>query len=184
MAALIGVAGLAFSAYGSSKSKSAAKEAGREGQIAKEFEAKQLERQAVASLGSAQRTMLAERRRKELVVSRAQALAAFGGGGVSDPTVQNIVSDIEGEGAYREAIALYQGEDEARKLNESAYLSRKEGAVIRRGGQAQARAYQAQGISTALQGASSLYTKYSQSQTNATTAGRNSTLASGTTLNT
>ena len=183
MAALVGVIGLGVSLYGSSRSASAAKKAGKEGQRAKEFEAMQLERQANASLGSAQRTMLAERRRKELVISRAQALAAFGGGSVSDPTVQNIISDLEGEGAYREAIALYQGEDESRKLNESAYLSRKEGAVIRRGGRETARAYQAQGISTALQGASSLYTKYSQSQTNKTTAGRTGTLASGTSLN-
>lgn len=183
MAALVGVLGLAVSVYGSQQSSVAAEKAGKEGQRAKEYEAKQYEKQATAVIGSAQRTMLAERRRKEMVVSRAQALAAFGGGSVSDPTVQNIVSDLEGEGAYREAIALYQGEDESRKLNEAASLSRREGAVIRKGGRSLSRAYQAQGISTALQGASSLYTRYSQNQANQATAGRTSTLASGTSLN-
>lgn len=161
---------------GSAMSASAARKAGKAGQQAKEFEATQYERQAPQAIASAQRVMLNERRNKELIVSRAQALAAFGGGSVADPTVQNIIADLSSEGAYREAVALYQGEDEARRLHEAAYLARVEGDVIRKGGSAQAKAYQAQGVAAAASGASSLYTKYSQNNTN-------KTLASGTGVN-
>ncbi len=179
MAALFGVIGTVASVGGSAMSSAAARKAGKAGQQAKEYEATQYERQAVSSIASAQRNMLDERRRKELVISRAQALAAFGGGGVHDVTVQNIIADIDNEGSYREAVALYQGEEESRKLNEAARLARIEGRVIRKGGQAQAKAYAAQGVATAAQGFSSLYTKYSQN-TNTT---KYNTLSSGTGTN-
>lgn len=151
---------------GSAMSSSAARKAGKAGQAAKEYEARQYEKQSVQSVASAQRDMLSERRNKELVVSRAQALAAFGGGGTADPTVVNIIADLEGEGAYRETVALYQGEQEAKKLREAARLARIEGDVIKKGGQAQAKAYTAQGVAAAGQGISSLYSKYSQNTTN------------------
>lgn len=161
---------------GSAMSASAARKAGKAGQQAKEYEATQYEKQAVQSVASGQRDMLAERRRKELVVSRAQALAAFSGGGASDPTVVNLIADLEGEGAYREAVALYRGEEEGKKLREAARLARVEGDVIKKGGQAQAKAYTAQGVAAVGQGVSSLYSKYSQSTTN-------KQLASGTGVN-
>lgn len=183
MAALIGVLGLVASVGGSAMQSSAARKSGKDGQEAKEFEAKKYEAQGVQAIASAQRDMLNERRKKELVISRAQALAAFGGGGVNDPTVQNIIADIDNEGAYREAVALYQGEEESRKLNEAAYLSRKEGAIIREGGNALAKAHAIQGVSSAAQGASSLYSKYNQGKYNSAQAGRNTTLATGTGLN-
>ena len=164
MAALIGVIGLVASVGGSAMQGEAARRAGKAGQEQKEYEAARYEQQAVQEVASAQRDMLEERRRKELVVSRAQALAAFGGGGVSDPTVQNIIADLDSEGAYREAVALYQGKESARQLHQSADLARLEGRNIRQGGKDLAAAYTVQGIASAAQQASSLYTKYSQSQ--------------------
>lgn len=173
ISAIAGVAGSAMQA-------NAAREAGKAGQEAKEYEAKRYEEQAIASVASAQREMLNERRKKELIVSRAQALAAFGGGSVNDPTIQNIIGDLDGEGAYREAIALYQGEEEARKLNTAAGLSRMEGLNLRKGGEATSRAYAIQGVSSAISSASSLYAKYNQGAYNAAQAGRTTTLATGT----
>lgn len=175
MAALIGVlpylsaiAGVA----GSALSANAARNSGKLGQEAKEYEAQQYESRAIASVASAQRDMLNERKNKELIISRAQALAAFGGGGVNDPTVQNLIADIDNEGAYREAVALYRGEEEARKLNEAASLSRREGVIIMEGGKVQAMAYAVTG----------LYGKYNQKY-NAEQAGKTATLSTGTGLN-
>lgn len=183
LAAVLPYISLIAGVGGSAMQANAAREAGKAGQEAKEYEADRYEEQAIASVASAQREMLNERRKKELIVSRAQALAAFGGGGVNDPTVQNIIGDLDGEGAYREAVSLYQGEEEARKLNLAAGLSRLEGANIRKGGEAQSRAYAIQGIASAASSASSLYSKYNQGKYNATQAGRNTTLATGTGLN-
>ena len=183
MAALVGVIGLVAGVAGSAAQANAARKSGKRGQQAKEYEARQYETQAIQSVASAQRDMLNERKKKELVVSRAQALAAFGGGGVSDPTVQNIISDIDSEGAYREAVALYQGEEEARKLNEAASLARKEGVIIREGGNELAKAHAIQGVASAAQGISSLYGKYNQGRYNSQQAGRTTTLATGTGLN-
>lgn len=183
LAAVLPYISLIAGVGGSAMQASAAREAGKAGQEMKELEAQNYEAQAVQSVASAQREMLNERRRKELVVSRAQALAAFGGGGVNDPTVQNIIGDLEGEGAYREAIALYQGEEEARKLEYAAGLSRLEGLNLRKGGEAQSRAYAIQGVASAVQSASSLYSKYNQAKYNSTQAGRTTTLATGTGLN-
>ena len=160
MALLLGAASLFAGVGGSALSSRGQRRAGKLGQQAKEYEAQTYERQAKNVVGAAQVDMLNERRNKELIASRATALAAAGGGGVHDTTVQNIISDINSEGAYREAVALYRGEDEARKLTEAARLSRMEGATIRKGGQAQSRATVIQGAGNALGGASSLYGKY------------------------
>lgn len=179
ISAIGGIASVA----GSAAQAKAARKSGRLGQEQKEYEAKQYEKQAIQSVASSQREMLDERRKKELVISRAQALAAFGGGGVSDPTVQNIIADIDGEGAYREAVALYQGESEAAKLTEAANLSRREGAIIRKGGKDLARAHEIQGVVSAAQSVTSLYGRYNQGRYNTQQAGRTTTLATGTGVN-
>lgn len=70
---------------------------------------------AVQTRASAQRAALEESRQAELKASRAVAVAAAGGGGVDDPTVINILEDIEAEGAYRSAVAMYEGESLARQ---------------------------------------------------------------------
>lgn len=84
------------------------------------LEAQQLRQQAGDSIASSQRAALEEKRRVDLVQSRALAVAAAGGGSASDPTVVRILSDLEGEGAYRAAVALYGGEDRAAKLRAAA----------------------------------------------------------------
>ncbi len=59
-------------------------------------------------------------RRTDLLTSRALAVAAASGGGASDPTVVNLMSGIAAEGAYRKAVALYRGDEEARSLEQRA----------------------------------------------------------------
>lgn len=87
------------------------------------LKAKQLERQADKAIEVSKRAAAEERRKKDLIASRALALAAAGGG-ASDPTTVRILADIEGEGAYRESVALYEGKEEARTLREGAALTR------------------------------------------------------------
>lgn len=63
-----------------------------------------------------QRASFEEKRKAEFLASRALAVAAAGGGGADDPTVTKIISDINGEGAYRSALAMYDAEEQSRKI--------------------------------------------------------------------
>ncbi len=56
------------------------------------------------------------KRLKETMASRAIALAAFGGGGVDDPSIQMLVGDLNAEGEYRILSRLYVGMSEAAGL--------------------------------------------------------------------
>lgn len=90
-------------------------------------EARQLEGQAVVERATSQRQAMEERRQARLLQSRSLAVAAASGGGADDPTVVNIMSDLEGEGEYRALTALYEGETEAQGLEAQARARRKEG---------------------------------------------------------
>lgn len=90
-------------------------------------EARQLEGQAIVERATSQRDAMEQRRQARLLTSRALAVAAASGGGADDPTVVNIMSDLEGEGEYRALTALYEGETEAQGLEAQARARRKEG---------------------------------------------------------
>ena len=77
----------------------------------------------------AQREAFEEKRRTDLLVSRAVAVA---GGGAGDPTVLDIISDIEGEGAYRAAVAVYGGEARAQQLEYEGGLAAAQGKEVRK----------------------------------------------------
>jgi hypothetical protein len=149
-----------------------------------EFEAQQLERNAITEIATAQRAAGEERRRAGIAESRALALAAASGGGASDPTVVRIMSELSGEGAYRSAVALYEGEERARQMLLGAEARRIEGRYGLEGGLASARAYQTIATGSLLTGAGkigmTLYDKYgglgpnAEPRTNTTnTAGTN-----------
>jgi len=95
-------------------------------------EAAQLEVQAGTERAISQRSAMEERRQARLVASRGVAVAAASGGGVDDPTVVNLLADIEGEGEYRALTALYNGEEEARGLEGQAKARRKEAKNVKR----------------------------------------------------
>jgi len=146
-----------------------AEKLGRMGREQKEFEARQLDQQAGQVFAASQRDMLDERKRTELIASRALAIAAAGGG-AADVSAVNIIADIRGEGAYREALAIYKGEEEAQRLREAARLTRKEGKTIEKGGLDQKRAYNTQAISYGVKGAGSMYERYNTRRTTKTPA--------------
>ena len=137
----------------------------------REFEAEQQRVAAGQEQASAQRAALEEERRGRLIASRALAVAGASGGGVSDPTIINLLADLEGESAYRSAVSIYQGEDRARQLRMGADASTYEAAVTRQGGEMRAAAYRMQArqagfgaAGTLMSGGSKLLEKYGGTQ--------------------
>jgi hypothetical protein len=90
-------------------------------------EAGQLKTQAGLERATSQREAMEERRQARLLNSRALAVAAASGGAVDDPSVVNLMADIDAEGEYRALTQLYEGETEARGLEAQAKARRKEG---------------------------------------------------------
>lgn len=129
-------------------------------QTEKTFEAQQLRQEAGTSTAVSQRAALEQERQSRLVQSRTLAVAAASGGGVSDPTVVNMLARTAGEGTYRANVALYGGEERARLLRMQAAAADYEGAAAIAGGEAKAQAYETQGMSSLFSGASNLFTKY------------------------
>lgn len=134
--------------------------AGQRAKVAAEFEAIQAEEQAGIALALAQRRAAEERRQAGMDASRALAVAAASGGGVSDPTIVRLIANTRGEGVYRANVAMYEGEAQARKLRLEAAASRVAGAeALAEGTRRQGAAlYSAVGIGA--KGALSLYAKY------------------------
>lgn len=91
---------------------------------AAEFEAAQLETNAIQTVAASQRAAMEERRQATLATSRMLAVAAASGAGASDPTVINMMARTAGEGAYRAATAMWDGEDKARRMRDEAAVAR------------------------------------------------------------
>lgn len=100
---------------------------GKQIRKAKKAEAKQLKRRAGLTRATAQRLGAEERREARYVMSAARARAAAGGGGVSDPTVVNILADIEARGEYNALVRNWEGEEEAIGLESAAKIAKREG---------------------------------------------------------
>lgn len=95
-------------------------------------QARQLEAMAGNTRGTAQRSAREERRQAKLASSRALAVAAASGGGATDPTVVNIMADLEAEGEYRALAQMYEGEEMARSQQAEALARRKEAKNVKR----------------------------------------------------
>ncbi len=148
------------SVMGSRESAKAARTAGERARVAGEFNAVELERQAGIAAALAQRQAMEEVRVADYAASRALAVAAASGAGVSDPTMVRILSNFKGEGAYRASLALYEGEERARQFRVAAMSERLGGSGALEEGLSRARAYELQGIGTTVRTAGSLYAKY------------------------
>jgi hypothetical protein len=96
------------------------------------FAATQYRQQADDAEAAGQRSAWSADQTTKYIMSKALAAAAAGGGGASDPTVVSVMSRIAGEGAYRQATALYQGADKARLLNMQAEATEYGGALAER----------------------------------------------------
>lgn len=84
---------------------------------------------AQQSVAAAQRQALEETRQAKLKASRAVAVAAAGGGSVDDPTVINLLEDIEQEGVYRAGVAMYEGESLAKQQRFQGRMDEFQGEV-------------------------------------------------------
>lgn len=100
---------------------------GRAARKAAKIEAAQMIRKAGSTRATGQRAAAEEKRQARYVMSAARARAAASGGGVSDPTVVNIMADIEAQGEYNALSRLWEAEDEAIGLEQGARARRKEG---------------------------------------------------------
>ena len=95
--------------------------------VAAEYEARQAEYLANQTRGIAQKEAFEQRRLAVLMASKALATAAGSGAGTSDPTVVDLLGNIYAEGAYRSALALYEGEEQARSYTIAAQSRRLSG---------------------------------------------------------
>lgn len=140
------------------QAKAARTAAGRQAQAAA-FDAAQLDVNAGQAIAAAQREGLEQERQARLIASRALAVGAATGS-ASDPTVVNVIADIEGVGALRKATAIYQGEEQARKLRMGAAARRFEGDLALEAGELTSDAYKTAAFGTAISGGGSLFAKY------------------------
>lgn len=141
----------------------AAKVVGARKQQAAEFEAAQLDLEAERSRSIGMAAALEEQRKTQLINSAALARAAASGAGASDPTVINLLTKTAGIGAHRAAIAMYQGEAQARLDTSRAITARFEGETAASDASVAAQQANMTAMSTLLSGGVkvlSMYDKY------------------------
>jgi hypothetical protein len=109
--------------------------------------------EANAEAAEGQRAALIERRKAKNLMSRARAVAAASGAGVSDPTVVNQMTDIETQGEVNALNAMYAGRTAERGYRRGAAIARNEADASQTAGYLGA-------ASTALDGATSWMDKY------------------------
>jgi hypothetical protein len=128
-----------------------------------DFEAAQLETEATQSEAVGQRNAADVARQVAIVNSSALARAAASGAGASDPTVTHVLAQTASEGAYRQALALYEGEAQARLDKMRAQATRFQGGTDLIDAQTAQRASRYGAASTLLSGGAkvaNLYDKY------------------------
>ena len=153
-------AGILLQAFGQYQMGQAARTAGEITRGNAELERALAEEYAGQALAVSQRDAAEARRQSKLIASRSLAVAAASGGGVSDPTVVNLIANAAGEGEYRARVALYEGEARARSLRQQAILgtmgaTQAEAALSGRTAQMNLSA-----LGTLIAGTGSLYAKY------------------------
>lgn len=125
--------------------------------VAAEFEARQADYLAGQAKAVSHKEAYEQRRMAGLLASKSLAIAAASGAGASDPTVVDLVSQIYAEGAYRSALAMYEGEENARSYKVAATARRLGGQSAASAriseGQSIARASETSMFSTLLSGA-------------------------------
>lgn len=126
------VAGPLTSVAGTLTKYRGAKDAGKAAFQASQFEAEQLRQNATQEQAAAQRKAAEERRKGRFIQSRAMAVAGASGAGVTDPTVVDVLSDLEAEEMFRSSLALFSGDERARQLRTAANARAYTGASTQR----------------------------------------------------
>ena len=159
-APLANLGGTLLQAYGSELSGASHLQQGIEQQQADEFQAAQLRQNAGQAQASAQRSSIDIQRQVALISSRALAVAAANGGGASSPSVISNMSRIAGEGAYRQSLAIYGGNEQAQHDQLQASGLEYSGAMAKQNAQSIYDASQVNTAATLMKGGSSLFSKY------------------------
>jgi hypothetical protein len=136
---------------------------GQRRKAAAEFEADQLDIEAAQSRSAGMHLAQEEARKTLLINSAALARAAASGAGASDPTVIHLLTQNAGVGAHRAAMAMYQGEAQARVDRARAIASRFEGETAELDAGAAQKAARYTATSTLMSGGLktlSMYEKY------------------------
>ena len=162
------IGGTLLSASGQKKQAKAAQQTAESqaaaAQKSAEYSAVQHEYIAGQTRATSQREAAIQRHSAKILASRALAVAAASGAGATDPTVTNIIGDIISEGAYRSALAMYEGEEEAKQSEFAALTLRETGsytAAARRAESASiGRASNLSMFGTLLSGGASFADKY------------------------
>jgi hypothetical protein len=186
MGPMMSLAGTAISAFGKQEEGNAAQEQAatmaQNSRVAAEFEAKQSEYLANQAIAVSHAEAYQQRKAAALLASKALANAAASGGGATDPTVVDLISGIYAEGAYRSALAVYEGEEQARSHNIAAAARRISGESAANAALAQgnsiAKASNMSMFSTLLRGGSSMLDRYGESFLKAPSSGGGSVSAS------
>jgi hypothetical protein len=125
---------------------------GKAQQAQQRLAAIQDEKEANAADVAAQRQASNERRRAKLMRSRALAVAGASGAGISeDPTIENILGDIDDEGEARALDAMWEGDNLALGLRSGAKTRRRMGRAASSAGGMNALATGIGGVSTFAQ---------------------------------
>lgn len=161
--------GLAVMAIGgfvsASASRDAAKTAELEGRLRRdteEFRARLFTQQAGQAVAASQRVAGSEQRRAKLAESRALAVAAASGTDASSPGIVKLIADIAGEGAYRSAVALYEGRERSKQLRIEGVSASYAGDSAATAGRLRGAAYRLRAASTVISTAGSMYGRYAQ----------------------
>ena len=153
----VSIASTVVGFVGKMQAGNAASAAGERQRIADKFQADQMERQAGQEVAASQRKAQEERERAQMLASRAVALA---GGGSTDPSVVNLLADIQGTGAYNAAVRLYEGESRAQQLRTGAAGKLYEGEMAAIGGQQKRGAYMTSAFGSAAGTGATLFDRY------------------------
>lgn len=100
---------------------------GMDQKSASESVARQRERDANDAQVEAQQVAARERKKSKYLRSRALAVAGASGGGVSDPTISNILTGLDVEGEMSALNALHNGDTTAAGYRAGAATARREG---------------------------------------------------------
>jgi len=126
---------------------------GKAAEDAAALQAEQLRRQANDERALAQQEAANKRRELRYMQSRAQAVAAASGAGAADPTVADLMGDLEEVGEYEALGSLWAGESRARQSEYAAKVARYEGKVAKKKARTQA-------LTTIMSSALSMYNKF------------------------
>ncbi len=164
ISAIASVAGTATTIVGSVMQARAQKQAGAAAQAAANYEASQLDMSAKEEVAAGQRESIETRRQKDLLLSRARAVAAAGTGSASDVSTVDALADIEREGTYRSSLAMYGGIQRAKGTRAQAEATRRSGQAAATGALMAARGTIIGGIGSAFNQASSFFLNYGGGQ--------------------